>query len=141
MSYTLPIELPNGPEVAVPAASGPVVLYDQPLPTNIQPGESWSINRVAAQFRCKHFEKEHEQSETKNESTVKYKTGEEAEDALYSGLEYEEEITPASLNSPYEKKYTSRGGYFDGEIRSPHNWGPSRNVRFSPAPDRCSLSS
>lgn len=107
MSLLLPIELK--PNIAdIPIGSGYAPFYDQALPTNVQAGESWSFKRIVAQFRAVLIEKEHEAAETTDESTTRYATKEEAENGSHEGVTSEQQITAASVSSPWEKKSTSR---------------------------------
>jgi hypothetical protein len=103
MSYLFPVELsPSKTPVPVPTGDTYIPIYDQPLPTNIQIGETWTFKQVVSQVRLLLMEKAHEIVKATNEKTVFYKTVAEREAAETGVPLFTRRISPATFDSKYE---------------------------------------
>jgi hypothetical protein len=114
MSYVLPVSLPaQSTFTPIPPGEGFVPIVEVPVPTKIQPGEKWSIDRIHAQFILLLQEKEAQTSTVLDKQEIKFGSEAGRNNALNEGLRKSEESKPGGIDSPYEQvtsTYTSVAG-------------------------------
>ncbi len=103
MSELLPITIPKSESpVQIPAGERYIPLYEAPLPTNIQPGEDWSIDRIIAQIPVLLGETDAEVEQFINTETTVFKTKAEREAAETNRVTESRKISPLTFDGRLE---------------------------------------